>query len=201
MGRKRGARSLQVSGPPPQPSPASRRGSSRGVESYQRRSMLLRADQLEADIAFELVGRFLARMRIVLALAGLAQVAGDQQRAGGVIDRFIAALLDEDARHRCFALVGGEVLALPAVAAESRIEEVAHFFNAWVRIRYQRSSAVNCSAVFRSCAKKPAIRVRAARARSCSPWLEVMVTVVRPAWLVCRPMAWSSKGRLVMASR
>jgi hypothetical protein len=30
-------------------------------------------------------------------------------------------------------------------------------------------------------------------------WL--MVTVVRPAWLVCRPMAWSSKGPLVMASR
>jgi hypothetical protein len=35
----------------------------------------------------------------------------------------------------------------------------------------------------------------------CSPWLLVMVTVVRPAWLVCRPMAWSSNGRLVMASR
>ena len=43
------------------------------------------------------------------------------------------------------------------------------------------------------------MRVRAARARACSPWLEVMVTVVRPAWLVCRPTAWSSKGRLGFA--
>jgi len=24
---------------------------------------------------------------------------------------------------------------------------------------------------------------------------------MRPAWRVCRPMAWSSKGRLVIASR
>jgi hypothetical protein len=54
-------------------------------------------------------------------------------------------------------------------------------------------------AVFRSSAKKPATRVRAWRARLCSPWLLVMVTVVRPAWLVWRPMAWSSNGRLVMA--
>src|SRR6516165_5766477 len=46
-----------------------------------------------------------------------------------------------------------------------------NFFSAWLRISYQRSSAVNCSAVFRSLAKKPAMRVRAARARSCSPWL------------------------------
>jgi hypothetical protein len=44
------------------------------------------------------------------------------------------------------------------------------------------------------CAKKPAMRVRAARARPCSQWLEVMVTVVRPAWLVCRPIACSNRG-------
>src|SRR6266851_8743543 len=86
---------------------------------------LLRANHLEADIAFELVGRLLARMRIVLALAGLAQMAGDQHCAGGGVDLFLAALLDEDTRHRRLAVLGGEVLALPAVAAEPRIEEVA----------------------------------------------------------------------------
>src|SRR6516165_6952899 len=35
--------------------------------------------------------------------------------------------------------------------------------------RARLRDAVNCSAVLRRCAKKPAMRVRAARARACSP--------------------------------
>src|SRR5438552_3889415 len=46
-----------------------------------------------------------------------------------------------------------------------------------------------------------AMRVSARRARRRSPCVLVMVTVVRPAWLVCRPIACSSSGRLVIASR
>src|SRR6266700_1523943 len=64
-------------------------------------------------------------MRIVLALAGLAQMARHQQAAGSAVHLLLAALLDEDAGYRRFARLGREVLALPAVAAEPRVEKIA----------------------------------------------------------------------------
>src|SRR6516164_8402650 len=85
----------------------------------------LHPHQLEADIAFELIDGLLAGVRIVLALAGLAQMARHQEAAGAVVHFLGAALLDEDAGDRGLAGLRLLVLALPAFTAEPRIKEIA----------------------------------------------------------------------------
>src|SRR5712691_8409843 len=88
-----------------------------------RRARLFHLDQLEPHIALELVGGFLAGMRIVLALAGLAQMARHQEAAHASVQILLAALLDENAGDGRLAGLGGKVVALPALAAKPRIEE------------------------------------------------------------------------------
>src|SRR5580692_9168977 len=81
--------------------------------------------QLEADIAVELVEGFLAGMWVVLALAGLSQIARHQDAARRRVDLLLAVLLDEDAGHRRFAGLCWKIFAFPVVAAEPRVEKVA----------------------------------------------------------------------------
>ncbi len=65
----KGRRATVFRGPLPRQQRLLWRGGHAGALPWDR---LLRADELEADIAFELVGRLLAGMRIVLALPRLA---------------------------------------------------------------------------------------------------------------------------------
>src|ERR1700722_13260802 len=74
--------------------------------------------------AFKQPARLLAGMRIEAALTGLAQEARRQRGCGLPVDVLAAILLDENAVDRRLAGLGWEILAGPAVAAETRGEEV-----------------------------------------------------------------------------
>src|ERR1700693_2345610 len=85
----------------------------------------LRQRQLEAHQAFELSFGRATGLRIVLALALLAEKMrldiGDRVAGDGLA----AALLDEGPPHRRLALGGKQIDAIPAVAAIARGQEVA----------------------------------------------------------------------------
>jgi hypothetical protein len=96
-----------------------------GERRHRRAPQRSRLHQLEARGAFELAGGLAAGVGIEAALAGLAQVAGRQRCGGLVVDLLAAVLLDEDAVDRRLVVAEGQVLALPVVAPEARVQEVA----------------------------------------------------------------------------
>src|SRR6201988_404783 len=81
--------------------------------------------QLEAYHALVLAGGFASGVRIDAALPRFAQVAGRERGARHRVDLLAAVLLHEHAVDRCFAVLQRQVLALPAVAAEARSQEIA----------------------------------------------------------------------------
>src|SRR6185437_11574390 len=86
---------------------------------------LLILHELEARHALELALRAPAGARVVLALAFLAEVARLEKGAAGAGDLLHATLLDEGAADGALALLGRQILALPALAAEAGGEEIA----------------------------------------------------------------------------
>src|SRR5580700_4887696 len=80
----------------------------------------LRPRQLEPYQAFELSFGRPSGLRIILALALLAEKMRFDIGDGVARDRLVAALLDEGTAHRRLALGGGKINAIPAVAAVAR---------------------------------------------------------------------------------
>ena len=81
--------------------------------------------QLEPHVALELSFGLPVGMGVVLALALLSQIARLQCRNADPVDGLATVLFDESAHHRRLALGGRMIGAVPAVAAESRGDEVA----------------------------------------------------------------------------
>src|SRR5258708_10262818 len=81
--------------------------------------------QFKPHIALELIGGLLAGLRVILALARLAQMARYQEAVHAAVHVLPAALLDENTGDGRLARFGREGLALPSFAPEPRIEKVA----------------------------------------------------------------------------
>src|SRR5215470_4604319 len=80
--------------------------------------------QFKPHIALELVRGLLAGLRVILALARLAQMARYQEAVHAAVHVLLAALLDENTSDGRLAGFGRKVLAPPSFAPEPRVEKV-----------------------------------------------------------------------------